>query len=179
MYRRKLNPVTAFAFILSLTLIVFMVALITQNTNYKRLHGMTVKDDIFKINELTDDVSAALSSGDLTKLVYLSGQLDRCVVGGEINADFDKLRSDTAAAVYAYATASRDESVVSPSALALLQSDAAEKNDLLHKTVQFIMEKLNSTNTNKMNLNYFNALSESSRVHKLISSFIANGGTKE
>jgi hypothetical protein len=146
-----------------------------QNRGYKKMYGGVVKDDILEINEITNDISEALEAGDTEMLIYYAGMLSRCVAGGQINADYDELRSSTAAAVFAYATAPH-ESGLSPAALEILQKDAREKNSLLHDTTQFIMGKLNSTDTSKMNLNYFKTLSPNSRVHKLISSFISKGG---
>lgn len=175
MFRKKVSPVLVVSLLLSMTLIVFLGSMYIQNNNYKRLHGMAVKNDIFAINDLTNGISNALDSEDLSELVYLVGQLERCVVGGEINEDYDGLRAQTAAAVYDYALAPRDGETVSSAALELLRADARDKNALLHATTQYIMGELNDTDTDDMHLKYFNTLSGTSKQHQLISAFISRG----
>lgn len=172
--RKKISPFLIISWLITLVLISYTVVLYINASGSQRICGIAIKDDIFEINSITVQLDKQLSSDqpDLIILSNLAGRLYACGTGSGINDDYFALTEKVTGLVYEYSKALAGQGELTPSAVEMLKADAEKYNTFLHEGTQYIMSLLNSTNTKKMDLNYFDARMSSDYNNKLISSYV-------
>jgi len=171
--RRKISPIMIISWLAVMALIFYTVSLYITGINSQRLHGVSIKDDVIAISDLTDEAAAELEkeSPSPVVLAYIAGKLAACSDGAEMNEQFLALRDKTENALRLYAEA-LETGEYSESAVTILRADAVSGTDKLHAAAQYIMEILYSDSEKKMTLNYFDSRVITSRNYKLITSFV-------
>lgn len=171
--RKKLSPALVLSWLLALSMVVYCAMLYVHTNTLVRIHGDSIREDIFRIHDTCKELSKMLEEKDeaiATESLWISGRLSSMHDGINFNEDYGRLILDLASDLAAYGSLEDKDSA----AAALLLEDIELKTNALYKTTQYIVEKLYDKDISKMNTKYFDARVPSENINRQISSVVKN-----